>query len=393
MGRQLSERLYKRGNTWWCWGYDATGKRWRQSTHQQNKKAAQRVADKITIRYAISADRAEDKTTIEEALLDLIDADKRKENSPKTIQYHQSKARHLKRILGEDTKISEITLADTTAYMDKRLKEEAHRHTIQKEIRTLTESLNAAKRLGRYHGNPAELKPPELKGAYKPRETWLNAEQAQKLIAYPPNPRERTNRRPHIAAYIHLGVRKSELFRIIPEHVDLEANTVWIDGTKNDEAPRTIQMSSTARAVIKGQLDGSEEGKPIFARWEEGSADRDLKRICDRIDESIRGRKRKEGERREFPICSFNDLRRTFASLLANAGVPMQHTAALMGHKSLDMVMRVYGRLSSESLQEAVDRLPRHLLPKTVTGDVTTSVTKSTPLSQNLAVHVGGRKS
>lgn len=53
-----------------------------------------------------------------------------------------------------------------------------------------------------------------------------------------------------------------------------------------------------------------------------------------------------------------NDLRRTFASWLANRGVPEIVTLRLMGHTSSTMVRRVYAQLSRDTLAAAVDGLP-----------------------------------
>ena len=56
---------------------------------------------------------------------------------------------------------------------------------------------------------------------------------------------------------------------------------------------------------------------------------------------------------------SCNDLRRTFATWLAEAGVPEAVTASLLGHASSQMVRRVYTRIGREAQRRAVAMLPR----------------------------------
>ncbi len=53
-----------------------------------------------------------------------------------------------------------------------------------------------------------------------------------------------------------------------------------------------------------------------------------------------------------------NDLRRTFASWLKQAGVDSMTVAKLLGHTSSRMVELVYGRLNDLTFQNAVARLP-----------------------------------
>lgn len=49
--------------------------------------------------------------------------------------------------------------------------------------------------------------------------------------------------------------------------------------------------------------------------------------------------------------------RHTFASHLANAGVPLYIVAKLLGDKSLDMVHRVYTNTERTELTEAMKKL------------------------------------
>ena len=51
---------------------------------------------------------------------------------------------------------------------------------------------------------------------------------------------------------------------------------------------------------------------------------------------------------------SFHVARHTFASHLANAGVPLYIVAKLLGDKSLDMVHRVYTNTERTELTEAM---------------------------------------
>ncbi len=60
----------------------------------------------------------------------------------------------------------------------------------------------------------------------------------------------------------------------------------------------------------------------------------------------------------------FYDLRHTTASLLLQAGVPLQAVQAIMRHRDPKLTMRVYGHLSPSYLRGEVNRLP-FALPST----------------------------
>ncbi len=56
--------------------------------------------------------------------------------------------------------------------------------------------------------------------------------------------------------------------------------------------------------------------------------------------------------------CSVHDLRRTFVSQLAMAGVSAAVTQKLAGHASISTTVKHYTGLTAEALQEAQGRLP-----------------------------------
>jgi integrase len=53
----------------------------------------------------------------------------------------------------------------------------------------------------------------------------------------------------------------------------------------------------------------------------------------------------------------FHDLRRTFGSMLAQAGVPIFDIAKLMGHSDIRITMKVYAHLLPENLKSAVSKI------------------------------------
>ena len=69
---------------------------------------------------------------------------------------------------------------------------------------------------------------------------------------------------------------------------------------------------------------------------------------------------------------SHNDFRRTFASWLAEEGVPELVTASLLGHASSAMVRRVYSRIGPAAQLQAIETLPD-------LGTVTDGVTDLAP--------------
>lgn len=339
----MGDRLFLRGKTFWCWGYDIDGKRWQESTKQREKRAAELAAREIARRYAASPDRVRaQKLTLDRALTALLDSLERKGRSANTIRAAEYHCRHLITHLDRDRPLSTIDLADTTAYLEKRLAEGASRHTAAKELRTLSQ---AWKRLAKLKQLPPcpELAPDELGTVYTPRDRWLTREEYAKLLAAmdpKDDGRRDIDRRDYVIAWCNLGLRKSELFSIRPEDYDHARRELRVRGTKTEGADRLVPVSDDAAAVLQRRC---KEAVP-FPEWALGSVNRDLRAACARA---------------KIPPVSPNDLRRTFCSWLCQRGVPERVCADLLGHANTTMVRAVYGHLDRETLAAAVAKLPR----------------------------------
>lgn len=377
-------RLYKRNDVWWAWGYDQHGKRWRKSTKQVDKTAARIVAAGLAKGHAVEASGPKDEATLDQAITAMIEAAKRSGRSPHTVDIMILKGSHLARLLGAGMPCAKIELAHTTDYAYKRLDEGAHKHTVQKEIRALVQALRRAAKLGLYKPtiDPRSLKPDELSGAYVPRERWLPVDEYRELLAELDPARTKhtrsEDRRDYLAVWTQTGMRDSELYGLLPEHADFETRELTVNGTKTKASRRRVPMTPAVEAILRRRIAASPTG-PIFPRW--GNVNRELAMACLRIEqrynpgweppgwEGEEGAKRRKagapppkGDRvpppRPFEPVTPNDLRRTYASWLAQAGVALQHASKLMGHESTAMLEKVYSRLAPTTLRGAVDKLP-----------------------------------
>lgn len=468
--------VYKKQNSryWYAKGCDKTGKRWQRSTHQTDRRAAEQVAARLEQELAVDADRPKDEAyTLEDALTELIAFSKARGRSPHTIEFLETKSRHLVRVLGPKRLCTSVTAELTSRYAQKRIGEGASRHTASFEVRVLLQALRRAAKLKRYRpdGDVRELKPDEVANAYQPRERWLTPGEYRELLGEldperdgrtrrrrrkPGTPlptdedvvalgrlsgrehwdeatartvlfawarsgepmrtfarahgfavqrmlwwRERlgvaaeleairkargniidrgdleADRRDYVVVMCQCGVRLGELHRLRAEHVDLRRKTLFIDGKKTGHSRRTVPLTDAAALALAERVKTSGRG-PLFPTWK--TVTRDLYAACLRIERRMNPQppKAKRGSgsvlnpkghpvpkrERERPANPFdpvtpNDLRRTYASWLAQAGVPILHAMKLMGHGSTKMLERVYAQLAPQHLHDAVAMLPR----------------------------------
>lgn len=340
----------------WCWGYDATGKRWDESTKQTDQAAAKLAAREIERRYIADPGwKAKQSLTVERSLDLVLEYQEKADKAPATRRATHYHGRHLVQHLGPDTPLSEVTLADTTRYLETRLAEGASRHTVSKELRALTQAMRRAAKLGLYkpERDPTHFIPDELGSPYEPRDRWLTREEYAALLdALAPSPpperdqrikgerkrAERQDRRDYVIAWCNLGLRKSELFDVRPGDYNHERRELRVRGTKTDGSDRLVPVNDDAAAVLVRRC---KLARP-FPAWTDGNCTRDLAKACERA-----------GIAKVTP----NDLRRTFASWLSQAGVPERVIADLLGHEDTVLVRAVYGHLDRATLASAVSRI------------------------------------
>ncbi len=127
-------------------------------------------------------------------------------------------------------------------------------------------------------------------------------------------------------------------------------------GTKTAGSDRWVPIPAPLHALLSSVLNNDRQG-PLVERW--SNSRRDLAEACTRAG---------------IDRVSSNDIRRTYASWLKNAGTDSAVVAQLLGHSSTRMVDLVYGKLHSSTLAQAVTALPD------ITGQGVRSKSVVTPL-------------
>lgn len=323
----MAGRLYRRGGVWYCWGYDARGTRWRESTKQPDRKAAEIVSREISRRRAFKSTEAPP-VPLKDALVRVGEADARAGRSEARAQMLRQKGRQLVAFFGPDFDLARMERADLERYADKRVAE-VSRHTIAIELGFL-------RRAARVAGLPwTDALMPDLGAYYVPRKRWLPwGEYLALHAALAPE------RRAYLEAYCYSGARRSELYAVTAADVDLTRDLLHLRGEKTAAAERWVPIHPALRTTLERLMRATPTG-PLFPWWTNDV--RDLSAAC---------------KRAEIDGLTPNDLRRTFCSWLANAGVSTLVAARLMGHTSTRMVERVYAQLGVEIKADAISRLP-----------------------------------
>jgi integrase len=332
-----------RGDTWYADYYDRNGKRCKPSLQTSDAKVAR---EKLRDLELATTDRVPHKTeTIDAALEYFVDV--AHANSPKgTISCYRQKARHVSGILGA-TDCDALTREAVERYIAARLKDHAHPHSVHKELVVLRGALKSAKDHHRFHGSLDVV--PKFAAHYEPRRVFQTPEQfiamIEQLAPLRPNSKpgplarqeaRRCNRTLWCMLIALASPRYGEVEALQWEHVDFARNRIQIP--KGKTLSRPIALDPQLRIWLEAMRQPS---GPVVGPWH--MIRRDLPNAC-----------RRAGVPRVTP----NDLRRTFASWLVQAGVSNLIVSRLLGHSSTRMVDLVYGQLDEATLSRAIANLP-----------------------------------
>ena len=165
----------------------------------------------------------------------------------------------------------------------------------------------------------------------------------------------------HDMAYISLytGLRFGEIANLTKNKIDYVSNTIHVEDGKTGS--RNVFMDEKVRTILeKHTLRQSETGTPIFANSKGTVMTRVPSIFKECVDEL--GLNKNSTNRNDQIV--FHSLRHTFASWLAQAGVPLLTIKELMGHVTIEMTLR-YAHLCPDNHRAAINTLkPIPQLPK-----------------------------
>lgn len=218
---------------------------------------------------------------------------------------------------------SEFTKHRIEAWLSSREVASATRRKYRAALSSFAKYLTVA---GVLDANPVrEVEPPK---PGKPRDKYLEQPQILELLVKLPEP-FRT-----IEALIHgTGMEISAALRVRRMDVNTERRTVEAHGTKTDARERTCAISDWAWVYLERHLARIPDRPDALlfdgvSRWSVSDAHR---AACVALGGAHLGYR-------------VHDARRSYAVRLVRVGAPMEVAAAQLGHKSTQMVAKVYGR-------------------------------------------------
>ena len=231
-------------------------------------------------------------------------------------------------------KLADITAVDVDAYKIKRAGV-VSKASVNRELSCLSGLFKKAKLWG--HAVENSVAEVNRFREDNTRMRYLSTEEEAALLAACAS-----HLRPIVVLAINTGMRKGELLQLKWQHVDLENGFIHVEDTKSGKR-RDIPMNRTTRYVLERQprhirspyLFCKSTGEPF------GNVKKAFGGACRRV---------------ELEDVVFHTLRHTFASRLVMAGADLVIVKELLGHSSLDMVLR-YAHLSPGHRRAAVRRL------------------------------------
>jgi integrase len=299
---------WKRGEVWY--GYVRVNglTSARKSTGCHDRKAAEKVLLQWERDLADPAYAAAQKACLDEACDRLLKEYRAlvsvKKKSAATEGYYADKLGTVARILGPKLPARPDRSATVDSYIAARRKEQASENTIGKELDALKVVLRHAKRGGQWAGDIEAIFPTFSK-EYRPRKRALTAREVQVLLREMPR---------DLAAQMAFAIATSAEAKCILEaqktDVMEDGRFVLLRGTKRELRQRTVPIvAQWQKDLLAFALENAEGEAPYLFKRTTWGLRNTLRRTCKRLG---------------LDHASPNDLRRTFAVGMREAGVPLE---------------------------------------------------------------------
>jgi integrase/recombinase XerC len=242
--------------------------------------------------------------------------------------------------------------------------------SINQTLLALAQILDSAVERGLLPGNPARGKRRRLKHARPPR-VFLERDELRDLLAAAEEMDRKVfrdhpiGRRPIIALMGQAGLRVSEVCRLRWRDVDLDRQRLIITDAKTDAGNRAVDLGDDAAARLAAWRDRCrypDPDDPVFATSSGRARDRDnvrariLRPVVNEANEA-----RERAGRPPLRAVTPHALRRTYVTLMFEAGAPVPYVMSQVGHEdsrtTLEIYARVQQRLSRRKVQLAFDAL------------------------------------
>ncbi|WP_231940903.1 tyrosine-type recombinase/integrase [Acidihalobacter aeolianus] len=214
----------------------------------------------------------------------------------------------------------------------------ARRATANRVLTVLKAALNHAWRNDKVESDGAWRRVGPYQRVDAPKIRYLSVDESQRLVnACEPDFRLL------VQAALYCGARYGELIAASVKDYHPDAKILMLTHTKNGK-PRAVPLTVEGDAFFSRVAAGKEPGSRLFTRengehWKASDQVRRMAAACERAGlEKVR----------------FHDLRHSYGSALAMAGVPLQVIAHVLGHSDTRITERHYAHLSPSFVADAV---------------------------------------
>jgi len=253
----------------------------------------------------------------------------------------QERLRWINGLFG-DVVLNEVSPIHIEKLKSRKLKEGVTRTTVNHYLKTLKRMFNIAIAWEYTDKNPVKgIKFYSEKDAQRDR--VLTGEEEDRLLGAASG-----RLRPILIVALNTGMRKGEILRLMWRDIDLENRVIQVKKTKSGE-PRTLPINSRLLDELTLLKRRSGNSQHIFTNTKTGEP---LKSVRRSFDDALQAAK--------IQNFRFHDLRRTFGSRLALAGVDLNRIKELLGHASIKTT-EIYLHAELKDIRDAVEVLCQNL--------------------------------